>query len=463
MPNPEDLLSISLGSVVAPAGHGKTELIARTAALGRRTLVLTHTHAGVHALRSRLKRLGVDPKVAMIDTIASWSTRYIAAFPGVGRPLDRMPRGGEWTDIYKGGLKVIKVPAVGEVLRASYDRILVDEYQDCDLHQHSLVKLLSEQLPTIVFGDRMQGIFNFDDSPSVSWDRDVTPHFPFIGTLREPMRWQSVNPELGRWIAAVRECLELGLPIDLRDAPVTYLACESDRDPSPLFHDIEAVSGSVAAIHRYRKTCDQLAKSTGGFYQAIEDVACVDLQAFAGAWDAASGPRRVELLRILVDSAVCRKARVSVEANDDAAVEAELESCYNSLASTGCATFAVGVIECARKHSLARTFRGELIRDTRRALEMVAQKKCENLTRSAFLVRQRISHAGRFMPERTVSTPLLLKGLEFDHVVVPDATHFNSGRNLSDRAKMFYVTISRAKSSLVVASSSPILKFPRPA
>ena len=53
MVDASDLLKVRLWSVVAPAGHGKTELIARTAALGKRTLILTHTHAGVHAIRSR--------------------------------------------------------------------------------------------------------------------------------------------------------------------------------------------------------------------------------------------------------------------------------------------------------------------------------------------------------------------------------------------------------------------------
>lgn len=66
------------------------------------------------------------------------------------------------------------------------------------------------------------------------------------------------------------------------------------------------------------------------------------------------------------------------------------------------------------------------------------------------------------MPHRTVSTPLLLKGLEFDHVVVPDANHFNSGSDLRARAKLFYVALSRARQSLVVASSSPIVQFPIP-
>lgn len=50
-------------SVALPAGAGKTELIAASVAKatqqGGTCLVLTHTHAGVDALRRRMKKFGV--------------------------------------------------------------------------------------------------------------------------------------------------------------------------------------------------------------------------------------------------------------------------------------------------------------------------------------------------------------------------------------------------------------------
>ena len=58
MPEPHELVALGNAAVVAPAGHGKTEIITSIAALGRRALILTHTHAGVHAIRARLKRHG---------------------------------------------------------------------------------------------------------------------------------------------------------------------------------------------------------------------------------------------------------------------------------------------------------------------------------------------------------------------------------------------------------------------
>lgn len=324
--------------------------------------------------------------------------------------------------------------------------------------------MLSERLPTIIFGDSMQGVFNFRDSPSVSWHADVNPHFPLVGTLTEPMRWRDTNVELGDWIAMVREKLKQGLPIDLSTGPLTYLPCQHDREVGPLFHETDATTGSIAAIHCYRDACNQLAKSTGGFYQAIEDVACLALQDFARKWDTASGSGRVDELRNLIALAVYKKKLLEGESDseEDAQLALSIQSAFNDLSSTGDAGHAVLAIDRIRRHSRTRSFRGELIRDTAKALTLIADGKFENLSQSAFFIRQLISHGGRFMPHRTVSTPLLLKGLEFDHVVVPDANHFNSGSDLRARAKLFYVALSRARQSLVVASSSPIVQFPIP-
>jgi hypothetical protein len=85
MPEARILAELPVGSLIAPAGHGKTEAIAKTAALGIRTLVLTHTHAGVNALRSRLKRLGVPAAAANVDTIDGWCMRYVRALPAATR------------------------------------------------------------------------------------------------------------------------------------------------------------------------------------------------------------------------------------------------------------------------------------------------------------------------------------------------------------------------------------------
>lgn len=137
MPSPQDIFALGSAAVVAPAGHGKTEVIANVAALGRRALVLTHTHAGVHAIRSRMKRLGIPQHAVAVDTIAGWCMRYTHAFPGIARPCDGMPRTStEWEQLYRGAVLALSVSAVRDVIASSYDRVLIDEYQDCNNGQH---------------------------------------------------------------------------------------------------------------------------------------------------------------------------------------------------------------------------------------------------------------------------------------------------------------------------------------
>jgi len=113
-----------------------------------------------------------------------------------------------------------------------------------------------------------------------------------------------------------------------------------------------------------------------------------------------------------------------------------------------------------RQHPSVRVFRSELWRDAERAFDEIATERVNTMTGAVVLVRQRLTAAGRQLPKRTVSTPLLLKGLEFDHVVIPDGPHF--GRERYAQAKLFYVSISRASKSLMVAGPETNLQFKLP-
>lgn len=53
--------------------------------------------------------------------------------------------------------------------------VLVDEYQDCTISQHKTAKALSRTVPVIVFGDPLQGIFDFGAEPIVNWTNNVLP------------------------------------------------------------------------------------------------------------------------------------------------------------------------------------------------------------------------------------------------------------------------------------------------
>jgi hypothetical protein len=463
MPNAAELIALGNAAVVAPAGHGKTEIIANLAALGHRALILTHTHAGVHAIRSRLKRLGVPHARVSVDTIAGWSMRYAHAFPGVAQPPHGMPQTGEqWNQLYRGATSAMRVKAIRAVVASSYDRILIDEYQDCQGLQHELAIALSSVVPTLIFGDPMQGIFEFAGA-TLSWVSEIHPSFPHAGTLQTPHRWAGKNPELGQWIAETREKLIRGEAIDLADPRVTYRESDDAFDMGALFDGIDGKEGTFAAIHCNKTICYRLAKAANGGYQAIEEVAANRLRDFASAWDhAADGRARVQAFLALSQDCFHKKTPTGGAPPDpeDAVVQQAMRELIPDVGESNGAAAIVQLFSLARKRPQWRLYRNELWRDAERAANEIAAGRAETMLAATLSVRQRVSNLGRKMPKRTVSTPLLLKGLEFDHVVIPDAPHFGNERHA--QAKLFYVAISRATRTLTIASSQRFIRFNAP-
>jgi hypothetical protein len=99
------------------------------------------------------------------------------------------------------------------MLRVSHRLVLVDEYQDCLIDQHNLVLALREAVPTAVFGDPLQRLFNFGHNRPVSWTTDVLTAFPHVGVASYPWRWHVDNPELGEWLVSIRQQLLAGQSI----------------------------------------------------------------------------------------------------------------------------------------------------------------------------------------------------------------------------------------------------------
>lgn len=464
MPDAAELFRLGNAAVVAPAGHGKTEIIANIAAMGRRALILTHTHAGVHAIRARLKRFGIAQAQVAVDTIAGWCMRYAHAFPSVAQPPEGMPQTGEqWNQLYRGAASALRIQAIREVIASSYDRILIDEYQDCHCLQHELAIALSGIVPTLIFGDPMQGIFEFAGA-TLSWGDDIHPGFPLAGSLETPHRWAGKNPELGQWIAEAREKLMRGEVIDLADPRITYRESDNAFDMQTLFEGLDGKEGSFAAIHCNKTICYRLAKAANGGYQAIEEVAANRLREFASAWDrAGDGRARVQAFSDLSNDCFHKKPPVNGEVPDleDAMVQQAMRDLVPDIGEGNGAEVVAELFTLARKRPQWKLYRNELWRDAERAANELAMDRAETMTAATLCVRQRASNSGRSMPRRTVSTPLLLKGLEFDHVVIPDATHFGNERQA--QAKLFYVAISRATQTLTIASSQRFVQFHPPA
>lgn len=463
MPEAAILAAIRLGAVVAPAGHGKTESIVKAAKLGRRALILTHTHAGVHALKARLRRLGVPKNAVAVETIAGWALKYAMAFPAMGDPPTALPEQGEdWDRITRGAIKVLSMTAVQRVIECSYDRIFIDEYQDCGALHHELALCLAKILPTVVFGDPMQGIFEFTED-AIVWSQHVVPNFPMAAELLIPRRWEAKNPELGAWIAQTRGKLMRGEQIDLMSGPVDFIEAPTAFFMGAFFDDLIGREGSIAAIHCRRGTCDKLALATNGAFQAIEEMGARRLRLFATSWDAATTvtDRLAAARQLHADCfSLNELGPGQIDTPDDAAIVAEIKQFSQLFKETGEIVHVQSIFSHARKHPRWRVFRGELWRDAGRAVAEVAFGRSATMSDAVLAIRERTIHSGRANQKRTISTPLLLKGLEFDHVLIPDATHFLKERVAA--AKLFYVAISRATRTLTITSPTRYIQFPIP-
>jgi len=196
------VLSASQCSVTLPAGAGKTELIAaavaKVAAQGGASLVLTHTHAGVDALRRRMERFGVSSSQVVVRTIDSWSYDLIAHFPTLaGIAVPATPDWSKVADYHRAAGRAVGAKAVGRMLKVSYTNLFIDEYQDCLTNQHALALALSAVVPTAVLGDPLQCLFNFGTNRPVDWDLDVLPNFPAVAVSYRPRRSDPNHQDLG--------------------------------------------------------------------------------------------------------------------------------------------------------------------------------------------------------------------------------------------------------------------------
>ena len=193
-------------SIILPAGCGKTELVASLAAAtqerGSRTLVLTHTNAGVSTIRKRLDVFGARSSTT-VRTIDSWSRAKVHAYPKMSGLASHEEEDNGWSTVHIAARRQLNHEVLQGVIEASYALIVVDEYQDCSVTQHELVQALAKISPVVILGDPMQSIYGFGDNELVDW-QDVVEAFPQFQYPVEAWRWKRSNPELGVFLMKAR-------------------------------------------------------------------------------------------------------------------------------------------------------------------------------------------------------------------------------------------------------------------
>lgn len=467
MVQPADILAARRGLVVAPAGCGKTQSIVEAIAAsdGRPALVLTHTNAGRIALGARLGRRGVATGKYRLATLDGWAMRLAAAYPvRCGFTLN-----GDAPDYHRlrdAAANLVAGRGIDEIITATYGRLLVDEYQDCSGRQHRLVSELARLLPTCVFGDRLQAVFDFDRVDRlIAWP-DVENAFALVGELGVPHRWENVGAgDLGRWLLEVRAELLLGRKINLQlggervqwrqltgNADVDIRAQvaaqrQVDRDPGETLLII-GDSRNVGSRHEYARHAE-----------GVNVVEPVELRAIIEWAQRMNGQRGADLFDRVM--AFAREVMVNLEADRlrqrlnviqrgrHRRVPTAEEAAALALLNAGSYAEAEALLTALVADRNRRVFRRGLFTPMMTALVAAAARPDADLVAAAGSVRDQGRFAGRRLPTKAVGSTLLLKGLESDHALILNADQMSAAH--------LYVALSRGSRSVTVFSTNPML------
>lgn len=449
----------------APAGYGKTHLIGHALLAGpdQRQLILTHTHAGVHALHRRLILLGVPRQRYRVDTIAGWALQYASAFPsttGYTKPAQAFQE--DWNAIYNGVTLLMQKSPAKAIVQATYAGVYVDEYQDCSLPQHELIDTLASLIPCRVLGDPLQAIFDFKE-PTVDWNNHVNKRFPALPPLTTPYRWEH-DSSFASWLHRVRIALENKQPLSLRHglpSAVRVLRPRTFLERSKAIQqalDQKRSNGKIVIITQWPNQCHNLARRTPGIV-VLEPVDGEDFALAANELSAATGTERVK--SILAFAATCftgfdqqlqqrlasaaqgttrprsttyQEQIAALKAVHDDATLASIPEALAALATT----------------SGIRITRPELYYELKRAFVAFREGGHDTIHDALAMTRQRTRQAGRKLSTQTVARTLLVKGLEFEHAILLDPEELNT-RNL-------YVAITRGTHSLTIITGVDILQ-----
>lgn len=478
--NREEILLVQSkhnAAITAPAGHGKTEMITDLAEhLPGKKLILTHTNAGVAALATRLDRKKVSRDKYSLLTISSFCIKWCGAYPssaGVDAAV-QVTDSRYYKMVHSGTARIFTHEWARNVIKRTYDYVIVDEYQDCVLDQHQIFVELNKSVPVYVLGDPLQAIFGFKER-LVSWKNMCFERLDDkIKTY--PWRWEKTNPALGKYLNDVRKELLPGL-----DGKEVMLPTVSNGkgvyriSPSDLhsleFNNVLNRYDSVLYIAKWEGDTTAFARNSGGLFQNDEAQNLKALYEYAKLLDSDDGDTRAKgLFDFLMECA--------------SGVGAELKT-YKDRIYSGNYDFSL-----IRKHLdfgnlMLRIYKGGSYNDMLLLLQWFRTEKAFKIHRlELFMEMQRsirrardrqitigeASQEIRMIPgnqsrysnyKRLSSRTLLSKGLEFDCVII-DLTKVNISRSNRYSATEMYVAMTRAMKSVYFISDQDSVRLAVP-
>ncbi|MGZ0657311.1 UvrD-helicase domain-containing protein [Coraliomargarita sp. W4R72] len=459
--------------LIAPAGYGKTYTIAACVKhlefLEGKSLILTHTHAGVSSLKSKMSEMGVSADQYNIETISSFCQKYTNAFYQ-GSKMPAVTDRGYHDFIVAEACEMLKLPAIGQVIQATYERVFVDEYQDCSAKQHELVIALSGWIMTHVLGDPLQGIFGAINKSSVNFPDDLISNgFSALPELKTPHRWlkDGHNKKLGNALAIIRKDLQSGKSINVSNfGNVIEMVKMDSRDRfnprANCWKVIWSLSNekSVLIIEPKAVNVNDRVKFSQLFKHQFAVLEAIDAREFytlSKCLDQLlekfdySSLREKFLFKLFGKTAINEwfgDARVKKRRGDKAQVSAVLEQCVDVL-KTGSPEDMQKILMGLKDTLKLTPPRKELFYSIIRALETAELEKV-SVSEAMEAHRNNVRRSGRKCCGKYVGSTLLTKGLEFDTVVILDAHTIECPMHL-------YVAMTRACKRLIVFTQKEVL------
>jgi hypothetical protein len=396
-----------------------------------------------------------------VDTITSWAFALVRSYSQIaGVSVTEIPDWSKSKEYLQGATRVAFAKAIKEVHEFSFDYLFVDEYQDCTLVLHDFVLAIAASVPkTIVFGDELQAIFTFD-GPMATWSSHVLPNFPAQATVPKPHRWAGHNSDLGAWLLSIRSALVSGATFDLTTQNVPGLRFVTSGGPTTLAsiaHSFRDFNESVVLLDKWAPDVARHASRLGGTYSVMEDIGGKFMRqqleslppegdyllaAWFARWAKACVIGLADINQPVLSRLDSNQGITHYSRNGLAPVLNALDAIRTSPTYVKLAEAAAII----RHLNGLRVYRWEAWNDTREAISMTAENG-EPAVDNLGLIRDRLRRSGRANNARIASRTLLVKGLEFDHVIIADFAKFTDPRNL-------YVALSRARKSVTVVGSS---------
>lgn len=463
------IMQMPSAAIIAPAGHGKTEMIAEIVKYAEgKQLLLTHTNAGVDAIEKRLQKRNVSKEKYAVTTIAAFCIKWCMSYNHTGcfdkclSPLNgREESDAYYAQLYLGAQKILETNWAGYVLKATYTGIVVDEYQDCLQEQHEIVLAMNKHLPVRVLGDPMQGIFSFAGS-LVDWN---SLEFPVVDVVTKPWRWNN-NPELGEYLMKIREALLPTLAKQQCSVQIESGNKNVQIIPPALFtgySHLKEISeySSVVYISKWPRKQLDFCMRMPGIFQYDEKQDCDELFKYAELFDTNLGTDlAIEVIKFVVDCAtgVVKELKSYIEklkagSFDFSRIKKHLvfrdiliETAPNLTKET-----VLKMLIWFSENSTFKQYRAELLAEMIRSVQYAVEHnstvyEAVNHIRRDTELQKRYAHF-RFLSSRTV----LAKGLEFDCVIIDMTTPIS--------AKDFYVAMTRAMRKIYIISDSRTISF----